>query len=99
MATGWCLASCSLRNSWGCDSCIGTYIYSHDLSAEFQLFNVYGPYLIRETYWDRFFSSSLILHDNGLVGGDLNFFLGNLESWGPRASIDPLTEFFKHHLI
>lgn len=41
----------------------------------------------------------MILHDKVLVGGDLNFSLGNLESCGPRASIDPLTKFFKHHLI
>ena len=45
VATRWCLASCSLRNTWGCDSCIGIDIYSHDLSVEFFLFNVYGSYL------------------------------------------------------
>ena len=99
VATAWRLASCCLRNSWGSESCIRTDIYFHELSAEFWLFNVYGSYLNREIFWDRFFSSSMIMHDKVMVGGDLNFSLGNLESWGPRASTDPLTEFFKHHLI
>lgn len=50
VAMGWHLASCSLRNYWGSDSCIGTGIYSHELSVEFRFFNVYGPFQNRETF-------------------------------------------------
>lgn len=99
VVTGWRLASCRLLNSWGSELCIGTDVYFHELSAEFRLFNVYGPYLNREVFWDKFFSSSLIKHDMVIVGGDLNFSLGSAESLGPRASPDPLTDFFKFHLI
>jgi hypothetical protein len=33
-----------------------------------------------------------------ILGGDLNFSLGEVESWGPRARPDPLTYFFNHML-
>lgn len=96
---GWRVASCCLLNSWGSDSCLGTDVYFQELSAEFRLFNVYDPYLNREVYWDKFFSSSLMTHDMVILGGYLNFSLGSVESWGPRASLDPLTNFFKFHRI
>lgn len=32
------------------------------------------------------------------MGGDLNFYLGALEIWGPKATLDPLTNFFIHQL-
>jgi hypothetical protein len=32
------------------------------------------------------------------VGGDLNFFLGAVEVWGPRSSPDPLSDYFTHFL-
>ena len=37
-------ASYHLSNSWKCESCLGTYLYSQELNSEFRLFNAHGPY-------------------------------------------------------
>ena len=34
-----------------------------------------------------------------IIGGDLNFSLGQAEIWGPNACPDFLTEYFSHRLI
>ena len=99
VATGWRVDSCHLLNSWVSDSYLSTDVLFQELYAEFRLLNVYGPYLNREVFWDKVFSFSLLMHDMVILGGDLNFSLGSVESWGPRASLDPLTDFFKLHLI
>ena len=80
VATGWRVASCRLLNSWGSDFCLGIDVYFQELSVEFQILNVYDPYLNREVYWDKVFSSSLLRHDMVILGGDLNFSLGSVES-------------------
>ena len=32
-------------------------------------------------------------------GGDLNFSLGAIEVWGPRARVDPQSRYFVHKLV
>eukprot|EP00253_Pinus_taeda_P032275 PITA_32275 len=41
-------------------------------------------------------STSLMNYDNIIIGGDLNFSLGHVESWGNGAQTDPLMEYFEH---
>ena len=35
---------------------------------------------------------------NVVIGGDLNFILGMAKIWGPKATLDPLSNFFSQHL-
>ena len=74
-------------------------LYSQELNFEFHMFNVYGPYQNRVVFWDNLFSKYFFCHDRVIVGGDLNFSLGTTEIWGPKAIPDPLSDFFKSHLI
>lgn len=99
LATGWQVASCHLSNSWGSESCLGTDLYSQELNSEFSLFNVYGPYHNRVAFWDNLFSNSLFSHEQVIMGGYLNCSLGIAEIWGSRAIPNPLSDFFKSHLI
>lgn len=87
----------NLKN-WGGGEFMGADIYSKDLEEELRIINVYGPCHNRELFWRRLLSSPLLLEDNMILGGDLNFSLGFLESWGHMAQIDPLFDFFEHLL-
>ena len=49
-------------------------------------------------FWDSLLSNSLIKSDLVILGGDLNFSLGQSEVWGPHAQIDSLTGFFTQKL-
>lgn len=99
VVTKWRVASCRLVNSWDSESYLGMDLFFQELNSEFCLLNVYGPYLNRVTFWDRLFLSSIFSHEWVILGGDLNFSLGTAEIWGPRESSDPLSNFFKAHLI
>jgi hypothetical protein len=65
-----------------------------DLGKEITLLNVYGPYMDRVDYWDRFFQMDWIHFGLVVVGGDLNFTLGALEFWGHVAQVDYLSGYF-----
>jgi hypothetical protein len=43
-------------------------------------------------------SKVFLSKENMILGGDLNFSLGTIEVWGPRARADPLTYFFRHFI-
>ena len=60
----------------------------------FTIFNVYGPYLNRIPFWDKLFNKSLLREDRVIIGGDLNFSLGQTEVWGPHACVDLLMNYF-----
>lgn len=64
---------------------IGADIFSKDLEKDIRVINVYGPYQNRETYWRRLFSTFLLQADDVILGGDLNFSMGFMESWGHMA--------------
>ena len=63
------------------------------------VFNIYGPYLNCIHFWDNLFNNYVLRGDLVIIGGDLNFSLGQTEVWGPNARPDLLTEYFSQRLI
>ena len=63
------------------------------------VFNIYGPYINRPPFWDNIFSMDLFSGDLVVIGGDLNFSLGQAEVWGPFARPDPLSGYFTQKFI
>jgi hypothetical protein len=63
-----------------------------------KILNVYGPHTYMIPFWNSLFSKELLKSKNLIIGGDLNFSLGEVESWGPSAHPDPQTTFFSHLL-
>ena len=57
--------------------------------------NIYGPYRERLPFWDGIFSMSWWNSPDLIVGGDLNFSLGEAEIWGESARVDELTDYFR----
>ena len=45
-------------------------------------------------YWEKFFNSPLFIAPNLMLGGDLNFTIGDTEIWGTHAHRDPFTYYF-----
>jgi hypothetical protein len=65
-----------------------------DLGQNFTILNIYGPYQDRVPYWESLVPRYFFLRDNVIIGGDLNFSLGEIEVWGPRAHADSHTDLF-----
>ena len=76
LAVGWKLCAAKLINSWGMDSVLGVELLSVDLGTSITVINVYGPYVNRVPLWESLLQEPLLGGDSVVVGGDLNFTLG-----------------------
>lgn len=85
MATGFSEGRMQLIKNWG---------LAHVLRVEFQcpefghpllILNIYGPYQGRASLWTDLLSKSMLKNQNLLIGGDLNFSVGNVDTLGPSA--------------
>lgn len=47
-------------------------------------------------FWEAILGSYFVQVENIILGGDLNFSFGHVESWDHNAQVDSLTDFFKH---
>lgn len=87
-----------ILGTWGGIGFLGVDIYSTELGTKIRMVNIYGPYHRRENFWERILEANIFQSDNIILGGDLNFSLGYLESWGHHPQADPLAGFFKQLL-
>jgi hypothetical protein len=98
LATGWKNESCKLENVWGLALGIGLTILSLELGHKLTILNIYGPHQDRQNYWNSLANCDWFKAKDFLLGGDLKFFLGASEFWGPRGTPDPLNHFFLNFL-
>jgi hypothetical protein len=89
LAIGWNTRSVKILNSWGFDLGLGINIFQEDLGRCFMVLNVYGPNQDHVLFWDNLLNKSFLSNDDLILGGDLNFLVGVVESWGPRARLIP----------
>ena len=87
-----------LNNSWTSDLLIGVEVSSMELGIDLTLVNVCGQCSDRVGFWNTLLARSYMIGLNLMVVGDLNFFLGRVEMWGPNARANPLVEFFLKRL-
>ena len=76
------------------DSVLSLNFLALELGETFTLFNIYGPYNDRIPFWDSLLGNPLFKGDSVILGGDLNFTMGQSEVWGPHAQTDLLTGYF-----
>lgn len=81
-----------IRNIWGGRGFIGLDIFAHSMEMDIHIINVYGPCADRANYWRTLLESKLLLADNIILRGDLNFSMGFCESWGHSAQVDSLSD-------
>jgi hypothetical protein len=98
LAIGWNPKTIKVISPWGFESRLGLNILYAETGSEVTILNLYGPYRERAPFWEALGHKSFLKSENLILGGDLNFSLGEVESWGPRARLDPLTYFFNHML-
>ena len=96
---GWNVRIVSALNVWGMDSILGLSFRALEMVGTFDVVNIYGPYLNRIPFWENIFYCSLLRGEYLIIGGDLNFSLGQAEVWGPHACADVLTDFFTRKLV
>jgi len=99
LATGWNPKSIKMGNVWGMESVLGCSLSSTDIGEEITLLNTYGPYQDRIPFWENLFKKDCFKGNSVIIGGDLNFTLGQSEVWGPQARVDTLADFFIHNLM
>jgi len=98
LAVGWKNSCLKLVDSWGMDSVLCVDLMSADLGFTIKVINVYGPYHNRVPFWDELTGNPLLSGDSLVIGGDLNFSLGQNEVWGPHAHVDSLAGYFVQKL-
>eukprot|EP00253_Pinus_taeda_P010711 PITA_10711 len=87
-----------INSFWGMDHVLGMEIFSPDMGVSLLMLNIYGPCQGREQFWNNLLSKELIKNRSLILGGDLNFSIGNAEAWGPSATEDSLLDFFSNTL-
>jgi len=98
LAVGWRNSCMKLVDSWGMDSVLCVDVLSADLGITIKVINIYGPYHNRVPFWDALTGNPLLSGDSLVIGGDLNFSLGQNEVWGPHAHVDSLAGYFVQKL-
>ena len=96
LAIGWCSRTIKVINDWGFDSGLRIKVFVEDLVSCITIINVYGPSQDRVPFWDNLFNKYFLENEDLILGGDLNFSLGEAESWGPIAHPDNQAGFFSH---
>ena len=86
-------------NIWGMESVLGITFKALEHVDTFTVLNVNGLYLNRIPFWDNVFNNLLLRGDLAIIGGDLNFSLGQSKVWGPHACADLLTNYFTQELV
>lgn len=87
-----------ILNQWGMKQVMGIECQSSDFAFPITIINIYGPCHERIPFWNGLMESSLVKNKFLVMGGDLNFFLGRAETWGPNAREDPQSDFFRNLL-
>jgi hypothetical protein len=64
------------------------------MGKEITCINIYGPYSDSLEYCVTFFNRDYTREGLVISGGDLNFFLGASEVWGPTLQVHDLSGFF-----
>ena len=80
MVTGFNPKKLKYVSSWGFVNVLALELFSSELNLTFLSINIYGPCVDKEHFWTSVFSSSWLSHPNIIIGGDLNFSLGEAES-------------------
>ena len=88
---GWNARNIKVLNVWGMESVLGLNFKAMELGDIYNVVKIYGPYLNRISFWDNLFNNSLLRGELLIIGGDLNFSLGQAEVWGPHARAYLLT--------
>lgn len=61
--------------------------FSEELQMDLIIANIYEPCQIRVEFWESLVHSSLLMEDNIVLGGDLNFSMVYAEYSGNHAHI------------
>ena len=85
MAIGWNVRLVKIINIWGMDLVLGITFKGLYHVDTFTICNIYGMYLNRIPFSGNLFKNSLLRGDMVIIGGDLNFSLGQDEAWGGES--------------
>lgn len=79
LAKGWKSQSCNLLNPWWIESRLGLELFPIEIGCNFIALDIYGPCSNRKVFWDTLFAKEVLKMDFVIVGGDLNFSIGDAE--------------------
>jgi len=98
ISTGWNPKTVKFIRYWGFEYGIGLNVLSLETFLEVMVLKLYGPYHKRTLFWEDLGQKYFLNSQKIILGGNLNFFLMEVEYWGPSDRLDPLTYFFNHIL-
>ena len=66
------------------------------LDMPIYMINFYSPCHNRDEFWDNWMAPTIMKGEHIIMGGDLNFSIGLVESWGLNVVPNPLSVYFEH---
>lgn len=76
IAMGFNLEKFRKNNLWSSEMVLGAEVYLDELALELMILNIYGTCLDKETFWTSLFSKTFMKENKLVIGGDLNFSMG-----------------------
>ena len=74
-------------------------LFSIELKMNLCFFNLYGPYVDRESFWINLLKLECLKSYTLILGGDLKFYVGFSEIWGEKARVDTFSNFFTRQTV
>jgi exonuclease III len=94
LAVSWNIHKVKVLNSWAFVSGWVWMFMQWPCGCQMTVINLYGPYLDQIPSWDSFFRKTFMKSKLLILGGSVNFSLGVVEVWGPKAHPDPQSDYF-----
>jgi exonuclease III len=94
----WRSRCIKLLNSLAFDSSLGGDFLVEGIGKVITIINVYGPHTDQISFWENFLHKYLLKKNLLILGGDINFSLGEAKSCGPSSHPNNQVGFFSHLL-
>jgi hypothetical protein len=83
----------------GFQSGLGVEVLYEYLGMYFSILNIYWPYVEWVILWNALIQESFLESEVLILGGDLNFYIGETRVSGPRVRIDHLSNNFRQIMV
>jgi hypothetical protein len=94
----WRARCIKFSNSLAFDYGLGGDFLVEGIGKVITIINVYGPHTDQISFWENFLGKYLLKNSLLILGGDLNFSLGEAKICGPSSHLDNQVGFFSHLL-
>ena len=73
--------------------------FARDAKLWFHILNIYAPYAVRKSLWERMDCCGLMRMGSPIMMGDLNLTVVSNENWGTKCKLDIMGDYCCNHPV